>query len=140
MKVSMNLPKRKLLRAIHKAGLATPAQITKIDRKISQDRPRQQAFLALWRLRSGSRFSGGLSSFMGWVRLHWDEIKIALGIVALFLDDESEEVVEPQEVKKPKTKPKPKTKTKVEAKVETKNPWVIYTKANKVKDSNKNSQ
>ena len=113
------LPKHRLLRAINKAGLATPQQIAAIDRKITHDRIAQRDFKILWRLRSGSRFSGGMAAFVGWVIKHWPEIKIALGIVALFLDEEPEAKPEGKPKAKPKAKAKPKPK-KVD------NPWTSF--------------
>ena len=136
----MKVPKQKLYHAIYNAGLADQSQLKVINRKLGNDQKSQQRFLVLWRQKLGHRFIGSLNSFAGWVKMHWPEIKVALGIVALFLDEEpeAEKVVE----EKPKVDdyvapPKPKRSRKkkkddVPATDKPVNPW---TTANKVEDS-----
>lgn len=86
----MKVPKQRLYRAIYKSGLANQEQLKVINRKLGNDNKAQQRFLEVWRVNLGHRFIGSLNSFARWVVDHWDEIKIALGIVALFLDEEPE--------------------------------------------------
>lgn len=106
------LPKKRLYRAIYKAGLADKKQLDVINRKLGNDRKAQQRFEELWRVRMGHRFIGSLNAFASWVKLYWPEIKIALGIVLMFLDEEPEEVAkeakEKDETPKYVAPPKPK--------------------------------
>ena len=106
----MIFPKIRIYRALHKSGMANEAQIKVINDKLGNDREAQANFLKLWRQNMGHRFIGSLNSLGRWLKLHWPEIKIALGIVALFLDEEPKKIEEKpkkKRVRKPRKKSDP---------------------------------
>lgn len=106
------IPKRRMYRALNKAGLANPKQLEIINRKLGNDPRAQREFQKLWREKQGHRFSNTLIAFAGWLVRHWAEIKIALGIVMLFLDEEPEAKPEVKKEEELVLPPKPKRKRK----------------------------
>lgn len=88
--MTRKIPKNKMYRALYKSGLANDIQIREINRKLGHDRQAAQKFQKLWRQEQGHRFIGSIVGFALWLKRHWPEIKIALGIVALFLDEEKD--------------------------------------------------